>query len=133
MFLCEFYKVLAVILHSRLKNLKCPTRNDQYFNIFNALVEHLSMSPSRYDNEKDFYVWSNFHILVLPINTDFKVSYSLFLYAASHGLEFYRILGKSECTTHNPLSANPTKKSNTLKQFADELFECVWPFCGIGT
>ena len=25
----------------------------------------------------------------------------------------------------NPLSANPTKWSNTLKQFADELFECV--------
>ena len=35
----------------------------------------------------------------------------------------------------NPLSANPTKLSNTLKQFvgkvADELFECVWPFCGV--
>ena len=25
----------------------------------------------------------------------------------------------------NPLSANPTKWSNTLKQFADELFGCV--------
>ena len=36
----------------------------------------------------------------------------------------------------DPLSANPTKWSNTLKQFvgkfADELFEYVWPFCGIG-
>ena len=36
----------------------------------------------------------------------------------------------------NPLSANPTKWSNTLKQFrrqiADELFECVSLFCGIG-
>ena len=35
----------------------------------------------------------------------------------------------------NPLSANPTEWSNTLKQFvgiADELFKCVWPFCGIG-
>ena len=28
----------------------------------------------------------------------------------------------------NPLSANPTKWSNTLKPIADELFECVWPF-----
>ena len=31
----------------------------------------------------------------------------------------------------NPLSANPTKWPNTLKQFvgkiADELFECAWP------
>ena len=27
--------------------------------------------------------------------------------------------------TVNPLSANPTKWSNTLKRFADELFECV--------
>ena len=37
----------------------------------------------------------------------------------------------------NPLSANITKWSNTLKtirrQIADELFEYVWPFCGIGT
>ena len=35
----------------------------------------------------------------------------------------------------NPLSANPTKWSNTYRQFAfaDELFECVWPFCGVGT
>ena len=35
----------------------------------------------------------------------------------------------------NPLSANPTKWSNTLKQFvgrSDELYECVWPFCGVG-
>ena len=30
----------------------------------------------------------------------------------------------------NPLSANPTKWSNTLKQFVD--LECVWPFCGVG-
>ena len=41
--------------------------------------------------------------------------------------------------TLNPLSASFTKWSNTLRQFvgklptiADELFECVWPFCGIG-
>ena len=33
----------------------------------------------------------------------------------------------------NPLSANPTTWSNTLKQIADELFECLWPFCEIGT
>ena len=36
----------------------------------------------------------------------------------------------------NPLSANPTKRSNKLKQFVnntDESFECVWPFCGVGT
>ena len=32
----------------------------------------------------------------------------------------------------NPLSANFTKWSNTVKQFAGELFECVCPFCGIG-
>ena len=25
------------------------------------------------------------------------------------------------------------KKTQTIRQqFADELFECVWPFCGIG-
>ena len=44
---------------------------------------------------------------------------------------FYEyIFGKSFkiITDHNPLSANPTKWSNTLKQFvgrSDELYECV--------
>ena len=32
----------------------------------------------------------------------------------------------------NLLSANPTKWSNTLKQFVGELFEFVGPFCGVG-
>ena len=36
----------------------------------------------------------------------------------------------------NPLSANFTKmakQTQTIRrQFADELFQCVWPFCGIG-
>ena len=37
----------------------------------------------------------------------------------------------------NPLNANFTKMvkhTQTIRrQIADELFECVWPFCGIGT
>ena len=36
----------------------------------------------------------------------------------------------------NPLSANPPNWSNILDNssaFADELFECVQPFCGVGT
>ena len=35
----------------------------------------------------------------------------------------------------NPLSANPAKWSNHLKYssaVAHKLFECVWPFCGVG-
>ena len=35
----------------------------------------------------------------------------------------------------NPLSPNFTKWSNTpnnLSALADKLFECVWPFCGVG-
>ena len=36
----------------------------------------------------------------------------------------------------NPLSAKlrkMAKHAQTIRrQFADELFECVWPFCGIG-
>ena len=42
----------------------------------------------------------------------------------------------SNISVFNPLSANPAKWSNTLKQYnssatADELFECVWTFCGV--
>ena len=37
---------------------------------------------------------------------------------------------------NNPLSANPKNWSSTLKKFfgifADELFECVWPFWDTG-
>ena len=34
----------------------------------------------------------------------------------------------------NPLSTNPTKSSNILKQFVGILstIDCAWPFCGIG-
>ena len=39
--------------------------------------------------------------------------------------------------TTNPLSANPqngqTHSNKELSAFADELFECVWPFCGVGS
>ena len=34
----------------------------------------------------------------------------------------------------NPLSANPTKCQthlNNSSATADELFECVWPYCGV--
>ena len=30
----------------------------------------------------------------------------------------------------NPLSTNPTK-CQTQSAFADELFECLWPFCEV--
>ena len=48
---------------------------------------------------------------------------------------WYYQQAKTSTITINPLSANPTKRSNTLKQlsaFPDELFECVWPYCGVG-
>ena len=35
----------------------------------------------------------------------------------------------------NPLSANPKNgqtHSNNSPAFADKLFECAWPFCGVG-
>ena len=41
-------------------------------------------------------------------------------------------LNTSWTDNFNPLSAISTEWSNTLKQFADELFECIWPFCGVG-
>ena len=45
------------------------------------------------------------------------------------------IINPNNSNNLNPLIANPAKWSNILKaireQFADELFECVWPFCGV--
>ena len=69
-----------------------------------------------------------------------------FLYEIQHWAE----MSLSELTNRlfkiyfNNLSAHHTKWSNTLKQFigknlnnslakANEFFECVWPFCGVGT
>ena len=37
--------------------------------------------------------------------------------------------GSKSIKPGNPLSFNPTKWSNTL---IVELFQCVWPFCGVG-
>ena len=31
-----------------------------------------------------------------------------------------------------PISQNVKHTQTICRQFADELFECVWPFCGIG-
>ena len=48
---------------------------------------------------------------------------------------FYTITAEKNSKSFNPSSANPTKCSNTQiisRQFADELFECVRPFRGIG-
>ena len=39
------------------------------------------------------------------------------------------------CAVLEPLTTSPTKWSNTLKQLVSnfcKLFECVWPFCGVG-
>ena len=47
-----------------------------------------------------------------------------------------QLWSESQPQHFNPLSTNPTKWSNTFKQFVDKLltncFECVWPFCEIG-
>ena len=45
------------------------------------------------------------------------------------------VLTSQNGQTHfNLLSANPSKCSNTLKQFVgnSRQIECVWPFCGVG-
>ena len=35
-------------------------------------------------------------------------------------------------TLYAPIPQNGQTHSNDKSAFADELFECVWPFCGIG-
>ena len=36
-------------------------------------------------------------------------------------------------TLQAPASQNGQTHSNNLPAVADELFECVWPFCGVDT
>ena len=36
-------------------------------------------------------------------------------------------------TLYVPTPQNGQTHSNNLSAFADALFECVWPFCGVGT
>ena len=36
-------------------------------------------------------------------------------------------------TLQAPASQNGQTHSNNLSAVADELFECVWPFCGVDT
>ena len=68
---------------------------------------------------------------------DLEISFAFpFLY--SIGKKIYKWLVndfENNIITLSPLSGNPTKWSNTQtirRQIVDELFECVWPFCGIG-
>ena len=56
--------------------------------------------------------------------------------------DFIRLLGNQKQWNHiesiqlNPLSAKPdkmVKQTQTIRRLtANELFQCVWPFCGIG-
>ena len=60
------------------------------------------------------------------------------LYEMQHWGEWvnwnHRVRNPKITKCFNPLSPNPTKLSNTLNSLAtaDELFEYVWPFCGVG-
>ena len=38
-----------------------------------------------------------------------------------------------QLTLKVPTPQNGQTHSNNLSARADELFECVWPFCGVGT
>ena len=73
-----------------------------------------------YDKHVDMFSWS---LNVSKRKVGFLIYLKDYLYLKQKQVE--------------PLSTNPTKWSNTLKQtirwqIADELFECVWPFCGVG-
>ena len=45
-------------------------------------------------------------------------------------LEVFRISSESQPFKHQPYKM--VKYTQTIRQFADELFESVWPFCGVG-
>ena len=36
-------------------------------------------------------------------------------------------------TVYKPSQQNGQTHSNNSLAFADELFDCVWPFCGVGS
>ena len=84
---------------------------------------------------KQMYVASfdSFPFILLVEWYFYHIAYTILVLKFAATTSFKKDKGKYKNV--NPLSTNPTTWSNTLKQFvstADELFESVWPFCGVG-
>ena len=88
----------------------------------------------------EFFLESkNFHLepdrIFFHMTCLFFVTYSVLLSVCFRLVTLFVFVSVLSTCFLNPLSTKLTKWSNTLKtigrQFADELFECVWPFCGI--
>ena len=80
-----------------------------------------------------------FHFLHLTLNINFPTGNELYDFTAVKIIISLTLLwvtnklpiiwGTKNSFCVNPLSANPTKRSAV----PNELFKCVWPFCGVGT
>ena len=69
-----------------------------------------------------YRTWAIAENLLIGKNWDTDTLRTIFVYP------FFGSFIWAVCQSRNTLSANPTKWSNTLKQF-----ECAWLFCGVGT
>ena len=81
-------------------------------------------SASHYINkEKTYQLFSTHLTLILSPYTNQSIN-------LHHQTSIWYLYSRnSRLKRVNLLNTNPTKWSNTLKQF--QLFECVWPFCGL--
>ena len=86
------------------------------------------------------FIVKNIEIRIKPIDTvsivDFEKVESLTFALLTHirqMLHSYSVaLAWYGLTLLVPISQNSQTHSNSSSQIADELFECVWPFCGVG-
>ena len=84
------------------------------------LQEHMSIAAI----EKDFVKSNQKNVLKILSETNKKKTVTnLKIY--SNPVCSILLKKSSTCCDFNPLSTNFAKWSNTLKQFSDELFECV--------
>ena len=108
-----------------------------------------SVMSVRLELEKNYFkAWFSFqwskllyHYILQVLITRFRsyflvpITATSFFSGCLNCLGFMRIISWSSFPFINPLSANPLKWSNTLKQFVGKLLiNClsVWPFCGLG-
>ena len=85
--------------------------------------------PSIFASSQTFENWFNAPFQMTGEKVELNEEETLLIIRRLHKVhEIFIVSG------FNPLSANPTKWSNTLRQFVDccELFECVGPFRGVG-
>ena len=142
------YKILPVWTDQMLLHMFLILNTLQSF-LFGSLVERMDLNRGWISKVALWTLHSPFkiqglipwaltllHRAVLNLALFLLVNYKIEGSFLNFNFLKLKFIANNTLNSLNPLSTNPIKWSNTTqtirRQIVAELFECVWPFCGIG-